>query len=185
MNARSCCLARRLAALPNEWYVIARDTAHAGRVRGLLEAAVAHTWVPFDGRVARLDSADPVQRAILDFRGQGTTFVLRPETADVEKYAVRSLRRLAASLAGRPLRVAAVPRPVGRMLREFDLALSIGSAEKSAELLGRDRAHRWDLSRERRLPAGQATGAPRPRKGSAGGWLSLVAGVCRAAISGT
>lgn len=126
---------RRLAALPNEWYVIARDTAHTGRVRGLLEAAVAHTWVPFDGRVATLDPGDPVHRAILDFRGQGTTFVLKPRTADVEKYAVRSLRRLAASLEGRPLRIAAVPRPIGRMLKEFDLALSIGSAEKSAELL--------------------------------------------------
>lgn len=126
---------QRLAALPNEWYVIARDTAHAGRVRSLLEAAVAHTWVPFDGRVATLDPADPVHRAILDFRGQGTTFVLKPKTADVERYAVRSLRRLAVSLAGRPLRVAAVPRPVGRMLREFDLALSVGSVEGSAELL--------------------------------------------------
>lgn len=126
---------QRLATLPNEWYVIARDTAHAGRVRGLLEAAVAHTWVPFDGRVTLLDPTDPVHRAILDFRGPSTTFVLRPKTIDAEKFAVRSLRRLAASLAGRPLRVAVVPRPVGRMLREFDLALAIGSAEKSAALL--------------------------------------------------
>ncbi|RYF53892.1 MAG: hypothetical protein EOO27_25055, partial [Comamonadaceae bacterium] len=108
---------QRLATLPNEWYVIARDTAHAGRVRGLLEAAVAHTWVPFDGRVATLDPADPVHQAILDLRGPGTTFLLKPASPDAEKYAVRSLRRLAASLAGRPLRVAAVPRPVGRMLR--------------------------------------------------------------------
>lgn len=126
---------QRLFSLPNEWYVVARDTAHAGRVRGLLEAAVAHTWVPFDGRVATLDPADPVHRAILDFRGPGTTFVLRPKTFDAEKFAVRSLRRLAASLAGRPLRVPVNPRPVGRMLREFDLALATGSAEKSAALL--------------------------------------------------
>lgn len=126
---------RRLASLPNEWYVITRDTAHAGRVRGLLEAAVAHTWVPFDGRVATLDPADPVHRAILDLRGPGTTFVLRPKSSEAERYAVRSLRRLAASLAGRPLRVPAVPRPVGRMLREFDLALATGSAEESAALL--------------------------------------------------
>lgn len=126
---------QRLAVLPNEWYVIAEDTAHAGRVRALLEAAVAHSWVPFDGRVATLDPRDPVHRAILDFRGQGTTFVLKPKSVDAEKLAVRSLRRLAASLGRRPLRVASVPRPVGRMLREFDLALATGSAEKSAALL--------------------------------------------------
>jgi hypothetical protein len=126
---------QRIAALPNEWYVIARDTAHAGRVRSLLEAAVAHSWVPFDGRVVTLDPGDPVHRAILDFRGPSTTFVLKPKSVDAEKFAVRALRRLAASLGRRPLRVASVPRPVGRMLREFDLALATGSAEKSAALL--------------------------------------------------
>src|SRR5690349_15355897 len=73
---------RRLDSQPNEWYVIAHDLAHAGRTRALLESAVAHTWVPFDGRVVALDRADPVHRAILEFRGEGTTFTLRPRTAD-------------------------------------------------------------------------------------------------------
>src|SRR3954470_17470588 len=82
---------RRLIIQPNEWYVIARDRAHAGRTRALLESAVAHTWVPFDGRVATLEPTDPVHKAILDFRGEGTTFLLKPRTAEAENYAVRAL----------------------------------------------------------------------------------------------
>ena len=115
--------------------MIAWDTAHAGRVRPLLEAAVAHHWVPFDGRVATLDPADPVDgrswtcRSGHDLRAQAH----RPARREVRSCArcVDSLRRW----PGGRLRIAAATRPVGRMLREFDLALSTGSAEKSATLL--------------------------------------------------
>lgn len=124
-----------LLAKPAVWYVIAHDSAHVERVRLLLQASVAHSWVPFSGRVAHLDPSDPVDRAVFDFRGPATTFILKPSTPDAERQMVRALRRLAASLADRELRVPNVPRPVGRMLKEFELHLATGSAEGSARIL--------------------------------------------------
>lgn len=126
---------QRLVGLPSEVYIIGRDTAHAGRVRSLLEASVAHHWVSFDGRVATLNPDDPVDKAVLDFRGPGTTFVLKPNTQDAAAATLRALHRLANSLVGRPLRTPPAVRPVGRMLREFDLALSSGAVEASESLL--------------------------------------------------
>lgn len=125
---------RDLVALPTHLYVICWDTAHAGRVRSLLEAAVAHHWCPFDGRVARLDPTDPVERAILDLVGQGTTFVLRP-TQKTANPTFRALQRMVGTLGATSLRTPTAARPVGRMLREFDLALASGAAETSLTLL--------------------------------------------------
>jgi len=125
---------RDLIALPSTLYVICWDTAHAGRVRSLLEAAVAHHWCHFDGRVARLDPADPIERAILDFVGPGTTFVLRP-TQETAGPTFRALKRLVSTLGATSLRTPTAARPVGRMLREFDVALASGAAQTSLILL--------------------------------------------------
>lgn len=125
---------RDLVALPSTLYVICWDTAHAGRVRSLLEAAVAHHWCHFDGRVARLDPADPIERAILDFVGPGTTFLLRP-TQETASPTFRALKRLVSTLGATSLRTPTAARPVGRMLREFDVALASGAAQTSLILL--------------------------------------------------
>jgi len=126
---------RRLKAFPSDLYVIAWDTAHAGRVRPLLEAAVAHHWVPFDGRVAMLDQHDPVDAAVLGLVGPGSTFILRPPDNNSAAKAIGALSRLVTTLSGRPLRTPTATRPVGRVLREFDLSLSAGSVAVSATLL--------------------------------------------------
>ncbi|WP_020388787.1 hypothetical protein [Kribbella catacumbae] len=126
---------RRLISLPSEIYVIGRDTAHAGRIRELLEASVAHHWVAFDGRVAVFDPTDALDKAVLDFRGPGTTFVLKPKSHDAAAATIRALRRLVHALAGRPLRTPTAVRPVGRMLSEFEVALSSGATDASATLL--------------------------------------------------
>jgi hypothetical protein len=125
---------RDLIALPSTLYVICWDTAHAGRVRSLLEASVAHHWCPFDGRVARLDPADPIERAILDLVGPGTTFVLRP-TQQTAGRTFKALQRLVSTLGAASLRTPTPARPVGRMLREFDVALASGAAHTSLTLL--------------------------------------------------
>lgn len=128
-------LPRREVAWGAAWYyVICWDTAHAGRVRALLDAATATNWTPFDGRVARLNRQDPVEEAVLELVGDGTTFVLRPDPATANQ-TYRALKRLVRTLDEIPLRNPAPPRPIGRMLREFDLALAVGAAETSARLL--------------------------------------------------
>ncbi|MFA4897328.1 MULTISPECIES: protein DpdD [Microbacterium] len=116
------------------YYVICWDIAHAGRVRAMLDAATSNYWAPFDGRVARLNGEDPVDAAVLDLVGQGTTFVLRPEPRTAGPI-YKAFARLVRSLDGVPLRSPTHPRPIGRMLREFDLALTSGAAETSAQLL--------------------------------------------------
>lgn len=116
------------------YYVICWDTAHAGRMRPLLEAAVAHHWCPFDGRVAPLKAEDPIDAAILDLVGPGTTYLLRP-TPQTATPAYTALKRLVDTLRDQPLRRPNLVRPIGRMLREFELALATGSADTSAEIL--------------------------------------------------
>lgn len=117
-----------------QYYVICWDTAHAGRVRALLDAAIATNWTPFDGRVSRLNSNDPLEAAVRLLVGDGTTFVLRPDPATANQ-TYRALGRLVRTLGEIPLRNPTPPRPIGRMLREFDLALAVGAAETSARLL--------------------------------------------------
>jgi len=115
-------------------YVICWDTAHAGRIRYLLESAVAHNWCHFDGRVARLDSSDPVDSAVLNLVGAGTTFILRP-VQSTSTPMFQALSRLVKLLASAPPRQASTPRPIGRMLTDFELALASGLAQTSADLL--------------------------------------------------
>ncbi|MUL67534.1 hypothetical protein BOO86_23890 [Mycobacterium sp. CBMA 234] len=116
------------------YYVICWDTAHAGRLRPLIEAAVAHHWCAFDGRVANLKPDDPVEASILGFVGPGTTYLLRPEPKTAPR-AYTAIKRLVDSLPALPLRRSNLVRPIGRMLREFELALANGSADSSARVL--------------------------------------------------
>lgn len=115
-------------------YVVCWDPAHAGRIRPLLHAAFASYLAPFDGRVTRLRADDGPEGALLDLVGSGTTFVLRPDDT-TEHDLVNGLHRFVRTLAGRPRRTTSLPRPAGRILREFDLALAAGAVEQSTGLL--------------------------------------------------
>lgn len=115
-------------------YVICWDMVHAGRTRYLLESAVAHSWCYFDGRVARLDPSDTIDSAVLELVGPGTTFILRP-TQQTSKQMFRALSRLVKLLASAPPRHVNIPRPIGRMLTDFESALASGLAQTSADLL--------------------------------------------------
>ncbi len=125
---------RDVAGSPSTIYIVCWDRSHAGRMRPLLQAAAADYLSPFDGRVASLSAADPVEAAIHSMVGSGTTFVLKP-TAQTEGRLIVALQRLVRSLHGRPRRTPVLPRPVGRMLREFVLALAAGAVEQSAAIL--------------------------------------------------
>ena len=115
-------------------YVVCWDEAHATRVRSLLEAVAAHSWAPFNGRVAQLDAADPIDEAVLRLVGSRTTYRMEP-TAATHPRLWAALSRMVTTLESRPQRVVSIPRPVGRMLREFEGALSSGQADTSLDLL--------------------------------------------------
>jgi hypothetical protein len=116
-------------------YVVCWDRSQAASLRAILEAFVAHSYVAFDGRPRRLDSADPVEESVLRLVGPDTTYVLRPTDRAYATRMWRALDVMTTLIAERPERVSAVPRPVGRMLAEFHAALAGGNAAGSAELL--------------------------------------------------
>ena len=68
---------RRPASDAADAYIIAADSEHATATAEIVIAFVGTTFSQFDGRRARLDPADPVEQAVLEFAGPYTTFVIR------------------------------------------------------------------------------------------------------------
>lgn len=127
-------LPRRTAELADA-YVICWDQTQANSLRPTLEAFVAHSYVAFDGRPIRLDPADPVDDAVLQLVGPGTTYCLRPLDRRNAERMWRALGTMATTIRNRPQRLSPVPRPLGRMLAEYHAALAAGNATGSADLL--------------------------------------------------
>lgn len=130
-------LPRRTPAQPDRRlaYVIAWDRAHATLVAELLTAFVGPTYSYFNGLPATLDPDDSVERAILDLVGPDTTFVLRSPTTEHEGGAWRALRQMQSTIERRPVRNWHIPKPVGRLLGEFEVALAAGDNTASATVL--------------------------------------------------
>jgi hypothetical protein len=116
-------------------YVIALDAAHATAVAELLTAFVGPSYATFNGLPARLDPDDPVDRAVADFAGPNLTFTVSSPTATTQARAWTALRQLQAVIKHRPLRAWHVPKPTGRLLAEFEVALAAGDNSASAALL--------------------------------------------------
>lgn len=115
-------------------YVIARDRAHAVVLADLLTAFVGPTYSSFDGLPARLDPADPVDRAVLEFAGNGLAFkVTSPRKT--EGAAWRALLLLQDTIRQQPTRSWHVPKPAGRLLGEFEAALAAGDNAASRDII--------------------------------------------------
>lgn len=116
-------------------YVIAQDRAHATVVAETLTAFVGPSYSRFDGRPALLNPADSVDRAVLDFAGPGTTFILWSPLPQQEAALWAALRRMQQTVAARPTRSWHVPKPIGRLLAEFEVALAAGDHAASAQAI--------------------------------------------------
>lgn len=116
-------------------YVICWDAAHAVRIRQLLQAAVAHNWTHLTGQTAKLDPTDPVEAAVIGLVGPDTTYLLRPPAQWRHEKMWSALRRMIQALDEMPHRALHLPRPVGRVLNDFELALANGQADESQRLL--------------------------------------------------
>jgi hypothetical protein len=116
-------------------YVIAHNRAHANSVRELITAFAGESFSTFDGRPARLKSDDPVERAILDFAGESTTFKVSTSLPPTEGKLWTALQLLQSTVQRRPVRTWRVHKPVGRLLAEFELALATGDSKASAGAL--------------------------------------------------
>lgn len=120
-------------------YVIPLNRSHAAVVAELLQAFVGPSWSTWDGRPADLSADDPVDAAVRDYVGDTTVFVLSiPKKRQAD--AVYMLRKMQATIRSRPFRTWHAPRPVGRLLAEFDVALAAGDNSTSDNLLRQIRA---------------------------------------------
>lgn len=115
-------------------YVICHGRDGANRLRDTLRAAAAHHYAPFSGRTHQLSQSDPVERAILEYAGVGSTYLLVPEPHTL-KSLWAALLTMTDLLAARPIAKRDRPRSPGELLREFELALATGLADESAALL--------------------------------------------------
>ncbi|WP_194892378.1 hypothetical protein [Catenulispora pinisilvae] len=120
----------------SEAYVIAADQAQATATAEMITAFVGTTFSQFDGRRARLDPADPVERAVLEFAGAHTTFVVRSGARTKQQARMWDALRMMLQVAiAKPARLWHLTKPLGRLLAEFDAALAAGENSASAAIL--------------------------------------------------
>lgn len=115
-------------------YVICWDVDHAARLRPLLEAAVAHNLAIFDPAPCRLNEQDPIDRSVLDLVGRAATYVI-PVPKETKAAVWASLRTMIEMLRARPIQSAKRTRSTRQLLKDFELALSLGQAQESGAIL--------------------------------------------------
>lgn len=118
-------------------YVITRDEVQAALISNVITAFAGPTYlIGADVHPSALDPSDPVEAAVQDFAGAGTTF--RLETHPHRRYRQR-LTDVALlmqhTLARRPPRLWRATKPTGRLLAEFDAALAAGGRAASQAVL--------------------------------------------------
>jgi hypothetical protein len=117
-----------------QWYAMAFSDRQARSLRDDLLAFVGPSYSDFSGQLAQLDPDDRVERAVLDLtHGRAYRFKVPPPT-EMED-ARRSLDLMRTTWKRRPARSQAQERPLGRILRDFNMALEAGQEDASAALL--------------------------------------------------
>lgn len=105
------------------WYAIAKSAAEARLFREELRAAVGLSYSDFSGVTAPLDPADPIEKAIGEFAGPHV-FKLRLIDPDLAESCNKALLRLVRLREERPRRESRRARSRGRILRDFESALT-------------------------------------------------------------
>lgn len=113
------------------WYALARSVRERRELVQILQSFVGPTYAAL-GVNRLLNPDDPVEAAVRTFAAQSFTIdVLDGQQAEVR----RALDLFFELDAIRPRRQVSVSRPLGRLLREFEMAVLAGVAELSSELL--------------------------------------------------
>jgi hypothetical protein len=124
-------LPRRIAG-KTRWYGLAHSSRQLKELSQVLEAFTIPAYAKVD-RHAILDEHDPVDAAVIQFTG-GNALIL--EVLPGQQQQVRRALELFAMLdVSRPHRELALSRPLGRLLREFEMAVLAVAEDASEELL--------------------------------------------------
>lgn len=126
-----------LLPVPNEkgttWYALAHSFSQIDQLREELLAAVGPSYSDFVGHRADLTPDHPLERAVLAFTGGHAMRLFVPERhRDSARTALDRLRQL---WELRPSRSTELVRTVGRVVREFELALAVRDLGSARERL--------------------------------------------------
>ncbi|MEV5931901.1 protein DpdD [Streptomyces sp. NPDC052079] len=123
------------ATAESAYYVIARRPNEAAVVRGLLVAFAGPSMVKVGYDVpVDLDDGDVIEAAIAARYGPASTFKLRAPR-DKRKALHAALTRMLALVEHSPQRAWSAPKPLGRLLTDFESALVGGAPQVAAEIL--------------------------------------------------
>jgi len=118
-----------------EWYGLAFSETQVVALRENLLAFVGPTYSTFRGIRAELDPSDPVEGAVARFTNGRALKFAGPAGKDGSKDIWNALELMRSVLQRRPLYDLDVPRPLGRVLRDFFMALEAGNAASAQSLL--------------------------------------------------
>ncbi|MGW5258156.1 protein DpdD [Streptomyces sp. NPDC004012] len=123
------------ATTESAYYVIARRPNEAAVVRDLLVAFAGPSFVKVGYDIpVDLDDGDVIEAAIAARYGPASTFKLRAPR-DKRKALHGALTRMLALVEHSPQRAWSAPKPLGRLLTDFESALVGGAPQVAAEIL--------------------------------------------------
>lgn len=125
------------------WYFLCRDAAGGRRAREVMKAFLGPSFVQLPDRLPRLSAADPVEGSVLDEFGPTSFWVAVPSqwpngspmTEPPHEVVRTRLEKLAALMERRPVRTLVRRRPVGRVLRDFEYAVTASDVESASACL--------------------------------------------------
>jgi hypothetical protein len=122
-----------------DWYGLAIDERQLRALGESLTAFVGPSYTTFRGRIAELDASDPIDASVAEFTS-GRAYRFRGEDAKGIWAALERMRRGWERMGPRER---AAPTPVGRVLRDFHMAIRAGleAEAESTLLLLRDEYH--------------------------------------------
>lgn len=107
------------------WYALAIDARYARSIREQLTAFVGPTYTDFTGQQASLDKRLPVEAALLQHQYAPYVFRLRVLKAADRFEVHQQIERLRNLREQHPDRTAEVVRPIGRILRDLEMAILV------------------------------------------------------------
>jgi hypothetical protein len=113
------------------WYAMAFSPSQFRALGEALTAFVGPSYSDFNGQPSQLNPADPIDAAVAKFC-DGLAFSLTVEPPAATREARDSLALLQAIWRATPPKARTSPRPVGRILRDFGMALRARDSDASA-----------------------------------------------------
>jgi hypothetical protein len=115
------------------WYILAPDDVLFDEARETTTALLGHSYSTFRGHPARPASGDTIDAAVHATTG-GRWFKVTVAERDIAP-SIQAVRIFQGLLSERPPRGRSLPRPIGRLLRDIDMALGVGRHEEASRIV--------------------------------------------------